>query len=66
MSKTPRYTERFEYGGGDGSDYLTPNGTPRRRSVGERARLLRSEMQHSDRPGDSAENSEKVVSDFRP
>ena len=38
-----RYDDRSEYGGGDGSNYIRPDGTPRSLSAGERARLLRSE-----------------------
>ena len=38
-----RYEDPSEYGGRDGSNYITPTGTPRSLSVGQRARLLRSE-----------------------
>ena len=77
MSKTPRYTERSEYGGGDGGNYLTPARTPRQLSTSERARLLRSEMQHPGAVGETAPTvydpatnpdprSEQVVPGFRP
>lgn len=40
---TQRYDQPSEYGGGDGPNYIRPDGTPRSLSAGERARLLRSE-----------------------
>lgn len=40
---SPRYDDPSEYGGSDGPNYTTPDGSPRRLSTGERARLLRSE-----------------------
>lgn len=65
MMNTPRYTERSEYGGGDGASYLTPAGTPRTLSPGERARLVRSEMQHPGAEGEPDPRSEQVVPGFR-
>lgn len=38
---SPRYEDPSEYGGGDGPNYSTPDGTPRRLSSGERAGLMR-------------------------
>lgn len=66
MTSTPRYTDRSEYGGSDGSNYLTPAGTPRPLSASERARLLRREMQHPGRPGESAPSVLRPRNQSRP
>ena len=47
-----RYEAPSEYGGRDGSNYTTPDGTPRSLSAGERARLLRSEALNPGSPFD--------------
>ena len=53
MSTRPRYDSPGEYGGSDGGNYRTPDGTPRALSPGERARLLRAEGLQPGRPGEN-------------
>ncbi|SDK71563.1 hypothetical protein SAMN05216282_11142 [Cryobacterium psychrotolerans] len=54
-------SDRSEFQGEAGPQYLTPSGRPRRLSVGERAALLRREGM---RPGSPFGPSQRTIHDY--